>query len=94
MFKREDLQQVRSYKIRGAYNKMSSLSASEVENGIVNWIPNTTGLFGPISILVTVNCGIDTEIVEIPESNTKVIWVENREIENPKNYSRIPESIR
>ncbi|WP_417557701.1 threonine ammonia-lyase IlvA [Mesoflavibacter zeaxanthinifaciens] len=35
MFKREDLQQVRSYKIRGAYNKMSSLSASEVENGIV-----------------------------------------------------------
>ena len=35
MFKREDLQQVRSYKIRGAYNKMASLSASEVENGIV-----------------------------------------------------------
>ncbi|WP_338731664.1 threonine ammonia-lyase IlvA [Mangrovimonas cancribranchiae] len=35
MFKREDLQQVRSYKIRGAYNKMSSLSASEVKNGIV-----------------------------------------------------------
>ena len=35
LFKREDLQQVRSYKIRGAYNKMSSLSASEIENGIV-----------------------------------------------------------
>lgn len=35
MFKREDLQQVRSYKIRGAYNKMSSLSDSEIENGIV-----------------------------------------------------------
>ncbi|WP_452218636.1 threonine ammonia-lyase IlvA [Lacinutrix undariae] len=35
MFKREDLQQVRSYKIRGAYNKMSSLTASEIENGIV-----------------------------------------------------------
>ncbi len=35
VFKREDLQQVRSYKIRGAYNKMSSLSASQIENGIV-----------------------------------------------------------
>ncbi|MGC1631351.1 MAG: pyridoxal-phosphate dependent enzyme, partial [Gelidibacter sp.] len=35
VFKREDLQQVRSYKIRGAYNKMSSLSPSQVENGIV-----------------------------------------------------------
>lgn len=34
-FKREDLQQVRSYKIRGAYNKMSSLEASQIENGIV-----------------------------------------------------------
>ena len=34
-FKREDLQQVRSYKIRGAYNKMASLGASAVENGIV-----------------------------------------------------------
>ncbi|MFT6021744.1 MAG: threonine dehydratase, partial [Saprospiraceae bacterium] len=34
-FKREDLQDVRSYKIRGAYNKMSSLTASEIENGIV-----------------------------------------------------------
>ena len=34
-FKREDLQVVRSYKIRGAYNKMSSLSALEIENGIV-----------------------------------------------------------
>ena len=28
-FKREDLQVVRSYKIRGAYNKMSSLSDDE-----------------------------------------------------------------
>jgi threonine dehydratase len=35
LFKREDLQQVRSYKIRGAYNKMSSLEASQIENGIV-----------------------------------------------------------
>lgn len=35
LFKREDLQQVRSYKIRGAYNKMSSLSETEIENGIV-----------------------------------------------------------
>tara|TARA_R110002073_G_scaffold148335_5_gene301441 strand:- start:2713 stop:3975 length:1263 start_codon:yes stop_codon:yes gene_type:complete len=34
-FKREDLQQVRSYKIRGAYNKMSSLTEVEAENGIV-----------------------------------------------------------
>ncbi|MFC4635630.1 threonine ammonia-lyase [Dokdonia ponticola] len=33
--KREDLQQVRSYKIRGAYNKMSTLSDEEKENGIV-----------------------------------------------------------
>jgi threonine dehydratase len=34
-FKREDLQQVRSYKIRGAYNKISSLDSSQIENGIV-----------------------------------------------------------
>lgn len=34
-FKREDLQPVRSYKIRGAYNKMASLNASQKENGIV-----------------------------------------------------------
>ena len=34
-FKREDLQQVRSYKIRGAYNKMSTLLPHEIENGIV-----------------------------------------------------------
>ena len=35
LLKREDLQQVRSYKIRGAYNKMSSLSQTQIENGIV-----------------------------------------------------------
>ncbi|WP_079738969.1 threonine ammonia-lyase IlvA [Polaribacter sp. KT 15] len=35
LFKREDLQVVRSYKIRGAYNKMSSLSDLEKQNGIV-----------------------------------------------------------
>lgn len=35
MFKREDLQQVRSYKIRGAYNKMASLSSTEIKKGIV-----------------------------------------------------------
>ena len=35
LFKREDLQQVRSYKIRGAFNKMSSLNEAEIENGIV-----------------------------------------------------------
>ncbi|WP_299101998.1 threonine ammonia-lyase IlvA [uncultured Winogradskyella sp.] len=34
-FKREDLQEVRSYKIRGAYNKISSLDAAQIENGIV-----------------------------------------------------------
>ncbi|PQJ80331.1 threonine ammonia-lyase IlvA [Polaribacter porphyrae] len=34
-FKREDLQVVRSYKIRGAYNKMSSLNADEKQRGIV-----------------------------------------------------------
>ncbi|CAM1353550.1 threonine ammonia-lyase [Tenacibaculum insulae] len=33
--KREDLQQVRSYKIRGAYNKISSISQQERDNGIV-----------------------------------------------------------
>ena len=35
LFKREDLQNVRSYKIRGAYNKISSLTSDEVKNGIV-----------------------------------------------------------
>ncbi len=34
-FKREDLNQVRSYKIRGAYNKISSLPEEELVNGIV-----------------------------------------------------------
>ncbi|WP_439132152.1 threonine ammonia-lyase IlvA [Polaribacter sp.] len=34
-FKREDLQVVRSYKIRGAYNKMSSLNEDEKQRGIV-----------------------------------------------------------
>ncbi len=34
-FKREDLQVVRSYKIRGAYNKMSSLKDDEKLRGIV-----------------------------------------------------------
>ncbi|WP_445735997.1 threonine ammonia-lyase IlvA [Mariniflexile sp.] len=35
LLKREDLQQVRSYKIRGAYNKISSLTAEESQNGVV-----------------------------------------------------------
>ena len=35
LFKREDLQVVRSYKIRGAYNKMSSLNDNEKQLGIV-----------------------------------------------------------
>lgn len=33
--KREDLQVVRSYKIRGAYNKMASLSPADLVNGVV-----------------------------------------------------------
>ena len=33
--KREDLQVVRSYKIRGAYNKMSTMTKEELANGIV-----------------------------------------------------------
>ena len=33
--KREDLQVVRSYKIRGAYNKIESLSSEELQNGVV-----------------------------------------------------------
>ncbi|MAD96323.1 MAG: threonine dehydratase [Flavobacteriaceae bacterium] len=35
LYKREDLQIVRSYKIRGAFNKISSLSEAEKANGIV-----------------------------------------------------------
>ena len=35
LLKREDLQVVRSYKIRGAYNKMSSLNINERQRGIV-----------------------------------------------------------
>ena len=35
LLKREDLQVVRSYKIRGAYNKMSSLSVEEKSRGVV-----------------------------------------------------------
>ena len=35
LLKREDLQIVRSYKIRGAYNKIKSLTETEKENGIV-----------------------------------------------------------
>lgn len=33
--KREDLQVVRSYKLRGAYNMISSLSSEELKNGVV-----------------------------------------------------------
>ena len=35
LLKREDLHKVRSYKIRGAFNKINSLSPSEKEQGIV-----------------------------------------------------------
>ncbi|MDV7698309.1 threonine ammonia-lyase IlvA [Chryseobacterium soli] len=34
-FKREDLQRVRSYKIRGAYNKMATLSKESLAKGVV-----------------------------------------------------------
>ena len=34
-FKREDLQVVRSYKIRGAFNKIQGLTSNELKNGIV-----------------------------------------------------------
>lgn len=34
-FKREDLQIVRSYKIRGAYNRIKNLNHKELENGVV-----------------------------------------------------------
>jgi threonine dehydratase len=33
--KREDLQVVRSYKLRGAYNMMSSLPADQLQKGVV-----------------------------------------------------------
>jgi len=33
--KREDLQQIRSFKIRGAYNKISSLKKDEIKKGII-----------------------------------------------------------
>lgn len=35
LLKREDLQLVRSYKIRGAYNKIKSLATDELKNGVV-----------------------------------------------------------
>ncbi|HJS00287.1 MAG TPA: threonine ammonia-lyase IlvA [Flavobacterium sp.] len=35
LLKREDLQTVRSYKIRGAYNKISTLSVEEQEQGVI-----------------------------------------------------------
>jgi threonine dehydratase len=35
LLKREDLQTVRSYKIRGAYNRMSMLSSTEKQGGVI-----------------------------------------------------------
>jgi len=35
LLKREDLQRVRSYKIRGAYNKMASMSPEELKKGVI-----------------------------------------------------------
>lgn len=35
LFKREDLQHVRSYKIRGAYNKISSLPQNQLDKGVI-----------------------------------------------------------
>jgi threonine dehydratase len=34
-FKREDLQQVRSYKIRGAYNKIATIPSADLQQGVV-----------------------------------------------------------
>jgi len=35
LLKREDLQVVRSYKLRGAYNKMAQLTKKELSKGVV-----------------------------------------------------------
>lgn len=35
LLKREDLQPVFSFKIRGAYNKMAALSPTELERGVI-----------------------------------------------------------
>ena len=35
LLKREDLQPVYSFKLRGAYNKISQLSESEKQNGVI-----------------------------------------------------------
>lgn len=35
LLKREDLQPVFSFKLRGAYNKMVALSAAELERGVI-----------------------------------------------------------
>lgn len=35
LLKREDLQQVRSYKIRGAYNKIASLAQDQLDRGVI-----------------------------------------------------------
>ena len=35
LMKREDLQPVFSFKLRGAYNKIASLSADEIANGVI-----------------------------------------------------------
>ena len=35
LLKREDVQQIRSFKIRGAYNKISSIDENDFKNGIV-----------------------------------------------------------
>jgi len=34
-YKREDLQDIKSFKIRGAYNKMSALSRAELDKGVI-----------------------------------------------------------
>ena len=35
LFKREDLQPVKSFKLRGAYNKMAQLSREQLDNGVI-----------------------------------------------------------
>ena len=50
--KREDLQQIRSFKIRGAYNKISSLNESEREKELFVQVQETTlkALLFPVKI--------------------------------------------
>ena len=61
--KREDLQVVRSFKIRGAYYKMSQLTQAEAQNGIVHVIDAVIGANARPATVVDV-------IVNSPDHNT------------------------